>query len=232
VLEFVDHALDGRRLLALLFQTGQRGLQDFGRRLAEAAAALAVEMDRRRMQAQQHRCRLHGIRFGAVVLGGEILEAELLFAADFPEEIDVDAFRFRLRPFQQFAGCRCGETQQDVGGLDLAALARGQLDLQRGHVVGQHAAGTEGAVLFKQDIHGGDPGRGCERNARGRIIPAWPWRAGQCWSGDSRPARRTAPALRRRRRPAPAVFRRAGARGFPPRRRRDRESPASRRRHR
>jgi hypothetical protein len=105
-LEFPDHALDGRGLLALLFQAGQRRLQDVRRRLAEAAAALAVEVDRRRVQAQQHGRRLHRIGFGAVVFGGEFLEAELGFAADFPEEIDVDAFGLGFGALQQFAGSR------------------------------------------------------------------------------------------------------------------------------
>ena len=160
-LEFFDHALDQRRLLPLPFESGQRGLQDFRRRLAEAAAALAMEIDRRRMQAQQHCRGLHRIGFGAVVFGGELLEAELLFAAGFPEEIDVDARRLVFRALQQFAGGWGDKAQQHIGRLDLGALAGGQLDLQRAHIVGQHAAGTESAVLFKQDIHGGKhPGRG------------------------------------------------------------------------
>ena len=76
-LEFADHALDGQRLLALLFQAGQRGLQNVGRRLAEAALALAVEIDRRRMQAQQHRRRFDRRRLVSGVVGGKFLEAEL-----------------------------------------------------------------------------------------------------------------------------------------------------------
>ena len=51
--EFVRHAFNGQRLLAFLFQTGERGGQDVGRRLAEASFAFAVEIDRRGMQGKQ-----------------------------------------------------------------------------------------------------------------------------------------------------------------------------------
>ena len=41
------HALDGQRLLALLLQSDQRGLEDFRRCLAETAASFAMKIDRR-----------------------------------------------------------------------------------------------------------------------------------------------------------------------------------------
>jgi hypothetical protein len=232
-LEFPDHAFDGRGLLALLFQAGQRRLKDVRRRLAEAAATLAVEIDRRRVQAQQHRRGLHCIRFGAVVVGGEFLEAELGFAAGLPEEIDIHAFGFRFGAVDQFAGSGRGEAQQDVGRLDLGALARGEFDLQRAHVVGKHAAGAESTVLFKQDIHGGGrPCRGLEGKRGGGL-----YRSG---AGDQDRAAQDVTVLRgmgrqviRRRLPqAPASSRAAGARGSRRRRRRGRGSPASRWRHR
>jgi len=113
------------------------------------------------MQTQQHRSGLHRIGFAAVVFRSELLEAELFLATDFPEEIDVDALRLGLGAFQQFSRRRGDKAQQDIGRLDLGALAGGELDLQRSHVVGKHGAGTESAVLFKQDIHGGGhPGWG------------------------------------------------------------------------
>ncbi len=152
-LQFFDHALDGRSLLALLLETGQRRLQDLRRGLAEAPLALAVEVNRRRMQAQQQRRRFHGGRLAAGVVGGELLEAELGVRTGFPEEVDVDGGRFALGEIEQFRGRRRVEAQQDVGGLDLAALARGKLHLQRGVVVGHHDAGLEGAVFLEQDVH-------------------------------------------------------------------------------
>ena len=232
VLEFLDHALDGGGLQALLFQSGEGGLQDLGWRLAEAATALAVEIHRRRMQAQQHGRRLHGIGLGTVVFSGEFFESEFLFAADFPEKTDVDPFRVRFAALQQFARRRGGKAQQHVGRLHLGTLAGRKFDLQGRDVVGQHGAGTESAVLFKQDIHGGKiPGGGRERETRGRIIPVRPWRQEPCWSAQSHPPPHRARGLRPRPRRAPAAFRRAGVTNFPPRRRRDRESPASRRRH-
>jgi hypothetical protein len=81
------------------------------------------------MQAQQHRRGLHCIRFGAVVVGGEFLEAELGFATGFPEEINIHALGLRFGAFKQFAGSGRGEAQQDVACLDLGALARGEFDL-------------------------------------------------------------------------------------------------------
>ena len=167
--EFAGHAFDGQRLLTFFLQPGQRRLQDLGRRLAEAAAALAMEIHRRRVQAQQHGGHLHGIGFGAVVFGGQLLEAELCFAADLPQEIDVDALGLGFGTFQQFAWRGRGETLQHIGGLDLGALARGQLDLQRGRVVGQHGTGAKHAVFFKQDIHWAN------------LTCAGRWRSAPCW---------------------------------------------------
>ena len=44
-LQRFDHALDGERLLTLLFKTGQSGCQNVGRGFLEAAFTLAMEVD-------------------------------------------------------------------------------------------------------------------------------------------------------------------------------------------
>jgi hypothetical protein len=152
-LEFAGHALDGQRLLALLLQPGQRRLEDVGRRLAEAALALAMEMNRRGMQPQQDGRRLDRLRGAAAIFPRQFLEAEFGLAADLPEEFRLDAFRFRLGALEQFARRRGCKAQQHVGGLHLDALAGAGFDLERGRVVGEHGAGLESAVLFEQDIH-------------------------------------------------------------------------------
>ena len=56
--EFAYPALDGERLLTLLFKTGQSSCENVGRRLAEAALAFAMEIDGRGVQGKQHRRRL------------------------------------------------------------------------------------------------------------------------------------------------------------------------------
>jgi hypothetical protein len=152
-LEFADPALDGERLLALLFQAGQRRREDVGRRLAEAALALAVEIDGRGVHGQQHRRRLDRGGVVSVVITGKIEKRKLAIACALPEEIRFDLLGQRCRLLQQGARRRLLETQQHRGGLDLAALAGGHLDLQRAVVVGHDAARLEAAILFEQYIH-------------------------------------------------------------------------------
>ena len=170
-LQFFGHALDSQGLLPLLLQSGQGRLEDLRRRLAEAPAALAVEVDRCRMQAQQGGCGLDRTRVAAEIVAGEVGEGEFGVAAGFPEKVGVHAFGLGLGTRYQVGAGRLGEAQQHVRGLDLGALARCEFDLQRGVVVGEYRACPEGAVLFKKDIHGGRicQGGGLYRSKSGEL---------------------------------------------------------------
>ena len=59
-----------------------------------------------------------------------------------------------LRVGEQRRRRRLGEAQQHRRGLDLQALARGGLDLQRRIVVGEDRAGLAVAVVLEKDVHG------------------------------------------------------------------------------
>ena len=139
---------------AFLLQTGLGCCQRFGRRRAVAALALLMKIDRRRVQLQQQRHRFGRPRRVAVVLLRQLLEAEFLAACRFPQEIGVEFGRQRLGFGHHLGRHRRGEAQQDIGRLDLAALARGRLHLRRGVGFGQDGAGLEMAVLFKDEMHG------------------------------------------------------------------------------
>ena len=152
-LEFGDPGIHRQRLLALLFQTGQRRRENLGRRLAEAAFAFAVKIDGRRVHSQQHRSRFDRRRIVAVVIAGEIEKRELAVIDAFPQEIRLDLFGERRRLFQQVARRWLVETQQYRRGLDLAALAGRHFDLQGAIVVGHDTAGLEAAIFFEQYIH-------------------------------------------------------------------------------
>ncbi len=153
-LQFSGHALDGERLLTFLLLPGQRRLEDLRRGLAETPLALAVKVDRRGVQAQQHGSGLDGGRRMPGVFGGELGEAELLLAASLPEKLAVDLRRRGLGLRQQFARAGRAEAQQHVGGLQLDALAAGRVDLQGSVVVGNDGAGLEGTILFEEEVHG------------------------------------------------------------------------------
>src|SRR5207344_3641322 len=103
-------------------ETGERGLQRFRRRRLEATLPLAMEIDRRRVQLQEDARRLERRRGMAVVLGGELGESELGFAACFPQEVGVELRRRPLGPLEEVGEPRLAEPQQDVSALDLAAL--------------------------------------------------------------------------------------------------------------
>jgi hypothetical protein len=148
-LEFSDHALDGQGLLALLFETGEGRLENFGRSLAEAALALAMEIDRRRMQGQQQRRRFDRRGDVTEVLVGKIRKRKLAVTHTLPEKIGLDAGGQRLGLIEQSVGSRFIVAQQDVRRLDLAALAGGRLDLQRAVVVGHNGGRLEGPVFFE-----------------------------------------------------------------------------------
>ena len=152
--QFALHALDLLLLQALFLGAGQRGGEDVRRGLAETPLALAMEMDGRGEQLEQHRCGFHGRGRMAEVVGGEVGKAELVVAAHFPQEIGFHAGAFGLGTGDQLA-CSGGiEAQQHVRGLEFDALAGGGFHLQRAVVVSEDAAGLERAVLFKKHIHG------------------------------------------------------------------------------
>ena len=100
-LQFADPALDRERLLTLLFKTGQRSCENVRRRLAEAALALAMEIDRRRVHGQQHRRRFDRRRLVSVVVAGKIQKRELAIVHALPQEIRFDFLGQRRRLLQQ-----------------------------------------------------------------------------------------------------------------------------------
>jgi hypothetical protein len=81
---------DLQGLLLLAFDGGQGLLEDVLGRLAEAPLAAAMEVVRGVEQAHQHGGLLHGIGVGAEVFAGQVVEAELLFGGDLPDQVHVD----------------------------------------------------------------------------------------------------------------------------------------------
>ena len=152
-LEFVYPGFDGERLLTLFFKTGQSSCENVGRRLAEAALAFAMEIDGRGVQGKQHRRRFDRGGVVSVVITGKIQKRKFAIADALPQEICFDLFGQRRRLLQQGARRGLLESQQYRCGLDLAALAGRQFDLQRAVVVGHDTAGLEAAIFFKQYVH-------------------------------------------------------------------------------
>ena len=68
-------------------------------------------------------------------------------------ELDKDYIGGIYQSGQQLAGRGFGKTQQNVGRLDLDALAGSRLDLQRRVGLAQDGGGFEGAVFFEQYMH-------------------------------------------------------------------------------
>ena len=83
-----------------------------------------------------------------VVLGGEVLEAELAVAAHFPQETGVQFLGAGRGAFEQFARRGLAELQQHVAAFQLHAFAVRGLHLQRGVVISENRPGLEGPVLF------------------------------------------------------------------------------------
>jgi len=109
---------------------------------------------RRREQANQRRRFLHRAGAGAEVVAGELGKGEVALGSELPREVEVDLGGERLGAAQQRVGLGLGEAQQHVGRLDLGALARRELDLQRGVGLAHHAAGVELAAILVQGMHG------------------------------------------------------------------------------
>jgi hypothetical protein len=141
------------------FDAGQRGLQRFGGRALVHALAALVEVHRARMQPQQHRRALHRRRglagCRAEVLARRVIEAELVGGDRLPEEIRVERISKRLRVIDQRLRRRRLEAEQHVGRLDLRALAMRRFYLQRGGVVGEHAARPQLAFFLVKNVHQG-----------------------------------------------------------------------------
>jgi len=152
--ELVAHALDRFLALAFLLQTGERRLQDLGRRLLEASLALAVEVDRRAVQAQQQRRRFDRGGFGAIVFPREVEIGELFLAAHFPQEVGVERLGLALGLVEQRLRFRFAEGEEHGVALDLQPAAGRKLDVQRGLLLRDERAGLEGAGLFEKDEHG------------------------------------------------------------------------------
>ena len=151
--QFRGPGLDLRLHLFFLFDRGQGLLQDLGRRLLEAALAGAAEVVRRLEQAQQRRGLLLQRRLVGEIVARQVGEAELLLRREFPGQFELDGVRQRLGLVHQLGGRGFLEFQQDVGGLDLDALAAVEFHLRRGLGFGQHAARLELPGFFKQYEH-------------------------------------------------------------------------------
>ncbi len=151
--ELAGPRVDLRRELALALDAEQRRLDDLLGRLAEPTLAEAAEIVRRREQAQQRRRFLDDACLGAEVVARQLGERELAFGRELPREIEVDLARDRLGAREQRLGVGLLEAQQHVGRLDLAALAGGELDLERRVGLAHHAADVELAAVFEEGIH-------------------------------------------------------------------------------
>jgi hypothetical protein len=130
-------------LLVLLAPPGhgrQRSAQNVGRGRAETALALAMKIDRCRMQPQQDGRRLDRGRLVPEVFAGQLFEAEFLLRRALPQKIQLDRVRLATGLLKQLRAGRALETQQHVAGLDLDTPPAGQLDLKRRLRRRQHGA--------------------------------------------------------------------------------------------
>ncbi|OPZ75592.1 MAG: hypothetical protein BWY82_00203 [Verrucomicrobia bacterium ADurb.Bin474] len=125
---------------------------------------------RRLEQPEQRRGLLVGAGRGLEIVARQVGKAEFGLGREFPGQVQVDLLRQRLRPRDQLGRLGGVEAQQHVGGLDLDALARVQLDLHRAFGLGHQAACQEFATIFEQCVHGArlSPlrGRAPSRDAR------------------------------------------------------------------
>ena len=155
--ERLHPGVDGLGLLALALEARERRLQGVRRRGLEAPLALAVKVDRCRVQLDEDARRLERRRRAAVILGGQLGEAELRPAASLPQKIGVDLGGAALGALEKIGQPGIGEAQEDVRALHLAPLAVRRLDLERGGLLGEHGTDLEGAVVFVQDVHRASP---------------------------------------------------------------------------
>jgi len=108
----------------------------------------------RRLEEGEQGGRLLGQRgLLAEILGGQLGEAEFALGREFPGEVEVHAGGEVASLGDQVGGRGLLETQDDVGALDLDALAGVELDLRRCFGLRQHAAAEVLAGFFKQYKH-------------------------------------------------------------------------------
>jgi hypothetical protein len=117
----LDHLGDGGLLLPPALERSQGQPHRFGGRRAKPAAALAVEVDGRRSELEQHARRLHRGGLAAEVVAGEIVEGEFVLRGALPEKVDVDLAGDRLGGRHELGGLGHVEAQQHLGRLDLGA---------------------------------------------------------------------------------------------------------------
>ena len=174
----------------LLFDGGQRLLQDFSRRLLETPLARAAKVVRCLEQAKQGAGLLRQRGVGAEIVARQVGKAEFALGGELPGQLQLDGLRHGGGLGHEFGRSGLLELDQDVGGLDLDALAAVQLDLGRGFRLRQHTPGHELAGFFKQYIHGRDcpskiPAARLERQSRFRkskIASIWSSKSLRAWS--------------------------------------------------
>jgi hypothetical protein len=146
--------VDLREQGLFLLDGGQGLLQDFGRRLLEAALARAAEVMRRLVQAEQRTGLLGQRGVGREIVAGQVGKAEIVLGREFPGQVQLNGLGHGLGLGDELGGGGLFELQQDVRGLDLDPLARIELNLGRGVGFGQDTmAGHEFAGFFKQCMH-------------------------------------------------------------------------------
>ena len=115
-----------------LLNGGQGLRNDVGGRLLEAALARAAEVVRRVKQLEQHASLLGQRRVGRKVVFGKVCKAEFRVGRKFIGHVQLNGLRLDLGGRHQLRRGRLLELDQDVGALDLDALAGIQLHLCRG----------------------------------------------------------------------------------------------------
>jgi len=101
------------------------------------------------MQGQQERRGLDRRGDVAEVIIGKIRKRKFAVTQTLPEKVMLDAPGQRFGLLEQGRRRRFAVAQQDARRLDLAALARGCLDLQRRVVVGNNGGRSESPVFFE-----------------------------------------------------------------------------------
>ena len=141
----------------------QRRLQDFGRRLAKAPFALAVEIHRRAMQGEQQCCHFRRAGRVTVVFAGKIGDGKFTVFAHFPQKRGIQRRRVRLPAIEQRLRLGRGVFEDDVGAFDLHPLAVRSLHLQGSARFREDGSGTKHATVFKQYKHAWHHARANER---------------------------------------------------------------------
>ncbi len=145
---------DLRRDQPFSLDAEEGGLHRLFRRLLEVAFAETAKVMRCAEQAEQRGGLLHRARRPAEVVVCERAESKLALGSELPSQVEVDVGGDGAGRDEQGVGLGAVEAEQGVGRLDLDALARRELDLQRAFRLAHHPAGVELAAVFVEDIHG------------------------------------------------------------------------------